>query len=76
MEVIFNFSRYEELRQAVIQLLQENIDSELLYEEAEDLFDSWWNSNNHSGILNEDEKQRVWQVLTNEFGHKLVKAGG
>ena len=45
MEVIFNFSRYEELRQAVIQLLQENIDSELLYEEAEDLFDSWWNSN-------------------------------
>ena len=76
MEVIFNFSRYEELRQAVIQLLQENIDSELLYEEAEDLFDSWWTSNNHSGMLNEDEKQRVWQVLTNEFGHKLVKAGG
>jgi len=27
-------------------------------------------------MLNEDEKQRVWQVLTNEFGHKLVKAGG
>ena len=75
MEVIFNFSRYEELRQAVIQLLQENIDSELLYEEAEDLFDSWWNSNNHSGVLNENEKQRVWQALTDEFGHKLVRAG-
>ena len=73
MEVIFNFSRYEELRQAVIQLIQENIDAELLYEEAQDLFDSWWTSNNHSGVLNEDEKQRVWLALTDEFGKKLAR---
>jgi L-rhamnose mutarotase len=68
MEVIFNFSRYEELRQAVIQLLQENIDSELLYEEAEDLFDCWWNSQQASASLTEERKQQAWQALTAEFG--------
>ena len=68
MEVIFNFSRYEELRQAVIQLLQENIDSKLLYEEAEDLFDSWWNTQPASSTLTEERKQLAWQALTEEFG--------
>ena len=68
MEVIFNFSRYEELRQAVIQLLQENIDVELLYDEAEDLFDSWWESQPPSTALTEESKQRAWQALTSEFG--------
>ena len=67
MDVIFNFSRYEELRQAVMQLLQESIDAELLYEEAQDLFDSWWASNQTSHNWNEQTKQRAWQALSDEF---------
>ena len=40
MDVIFNFSRYEELRQSVVQLVRENLDPDLLQEEAHDLFES------------------------------------
>mgnify|MGYP007000167396 len=44
LDVIFNFSRYEELREAVQQLQRDNFDPELLREEAHDLFESWWSS--------------------------------
>ncbi|MCH1545494.1 MAG: hypothetical protein L7S01_02870 [Synechococcus sp. MOX_bin32] len=49
MDVIFNFSRYEELRQAVMQLVRENLDPDLLQEEAHDLFESWWASTHSQG---------------------------
>ena len=68
MDVIFNFSRYDELRQSVLQLVRENLDPELLYEEAEELFDSWWESQPSSTMLNEENKKRYWQALTEEFG--------
>ena len=67
MDVIFNFSRYEELRQSVLQLLQENMDADLLYEEAEDLFDSWWESENNLGVLTIEKKEAFWEALTREF---------
>ncbi len=67
MEVIFNFSRYEELRQAVRQLLQESFDEDHLYDEAHDLFDAWWESNQTSICLNEEAKKRAWQAMTEEF---------
>jgi hypothetical protein len=53
VDVIFNFSRYEELRQAVLQLVRENLDPEFLYEEAEELFESWWASNASGGHWND-----------------------
>ena len=68
MDVIFNFSRYDELRQSVLQLVRENLDPELLYEEAEELFDSWWESQPSTTMLNEENKKRFWQALTEEFG--------
>ena len=52
LDVIFNFSRYEELRQAVMQLVRENLDPELLHEEAHDLFESWWASTHSQGQWN------------------------
>ena len=52
MDVIFNFSRYEELRQAVMQLVRENLDPDLLQEEAHDLFESWWASTHSQGQWN------------------------
>ena len=67
MEVIFNFAHYDELKHSVMQLLHENMDTDLLYEEAHDLFETWWQSNNHQGVLNEEAKQRLWQSLTQEF---------
>ena len=36
LDVIFNFARYEELREAVQQLLRDNLDPDLLHEEAHD----------------------------------------
>ena len=68
MDVIFNFSRYEELKQAVMQLIRENLDSDLLYEEAHDLFESWWSSSQGDGHWNEDVKERMWSSLWQEFG--------
>ena len=41
LDVIFNFSQYEELKQAVQQLIRANLGSETLDEEAHDLFESW-----------------------------------
>ncbi|MAR05532.1 MAG: hypothetical protein CL862_00275 [Cyanobium sp. NAT70] len=67
MEVIFNFSRYEDLRQAVKQLLQESLDPDFLYEEAQDLFDSWWESENNLGVLTIEKKEAFWEALTREF---------
>ena len=68
MDVIFNFSRYEELRQSVLQLVRENLDPELLQEEAQDLFESWWAADASSGQWNEEVKQRLWKSLWQEFG--------
>jgi hypothetical protein len=39
----------------------------LLYEEAEDLFDSWWESQQANTGWSEDAKKRAWQALTEEF---------
>ena len=68
MDVIFNFSRYEELRQSVLQLVRENLDPDLLQEEAQDLFESWWAADASSGQWNEEVKQRLWTSLWQEFG--------
>ena len=68
MDVIFNFSRYEELKQAVMQLIRENLDSDLLYEEAHDLFEAWWASSQSEGHWNEEVKERMWSSLWKEFG--------
>ena len=68
LDVIFNFSRYEELRQAVKQLVRENLDPELLHEEAHDLFESWWSSTHSQGRWNTDVKQRTWDSIWREFG--------
>ena len=52
----------------MLQLVRENLDPELLYEEAEELFDSWWESQPSTTMLNEENKKRFWQALTEEFG--------
>ena len=69
LDVIFNFWRYEELRQAVKQLVLENLDPELLHEEAHDLFESWWSSTHSQGRWNTDVKQRTWDSIWREFGN-------
>ena len=73
LDVIFNFARYEELREAVLQLQRDNLDPDLLHEEAHDLFESWWSSNNSQGEWNEAVKQRTWNSLWKEFGRKQVQ---
>ena len=70
LDVIFNFARYEELREAVQQLQRDNFDPDLLHEEAHDLFESWRSSNNSLGEWNEAVKERTWNSLWNEFGRK------
>ena len=72
LDVIFNFARYEELKEAVQQLVRDNLDPELMREEAHDLFESWWSSNNSQGEWNEAVKERTWTSLWNEFGSKDV----
>jgi hypothetical protein len=72
LDVIFNFARYEELKEAVQQLLRDNLDPDLMREEAHDLFESWWSSNNSQGEWNEAVKERTWTSLWNEFGSKDV----
>ena len=69
LDVIFNFSRYEELRQAVKELVRENLDPALLHEEAHDLFESWWSSTHSKGRWNTDVKQRTWNSIWREFGN-------
>ena len=73
LDVIFNFARYEELKEAVQQLVRDNLDPDLLREEAHDLFESWWSSNNSQGEWNEAVKERTWTSLWNEFGRKDVQ---
>ena len=70
LDVIFNFARYEELKEAVQLLVRDNLDPELMREEAHDLFESWWSSNNSLGEWNEAVKERTWNSLWNEFGRK------
>ena len=69
LDVILNFSRYEELRQAVMQLVRENLDPDLLQEEAHDLFESWWASTHSQGQWNAEVKQRTWDSIWREFGN-------
>ena len=69
LDVIFNFSRYEELRQAVKELVRENLDPALLHEEAHDLFESWWSSTHSQGRWNTNVKQRTWDSIWREFGN-------
>ena len=73
LDVIFNFARYEELREAVQQLVSDNLDPDLLREEAHDLFESWCSSDNSKGEWNEAVKERTWTSLWNEFGSKDVQ---
>ena len=51
LDVIFNFARYGELKEAMQQLVRDNLDPDLLREEAHDLFESWWLSDNSKGCL-------------------------
>ena len=73
MDVIFNFTRYEELRQSVLQLVRENLDPDLLQDEAHDLFETWWAADPSCGLWNEDVKQRIWTSLWQEFGTERVQ---
>jgi hypothetical protein len=73
LDVIFNFARYEELKEAVQQLVRDNLDPDLLRDEAHDLFESWWSSDNSKGEWNEAVKERTWTSLWNEFGDKNVQ---
>ena len=70
LDVIFNFARYEEQKEAVQQLVRDNLDPALMREEAHDLFESWWSSNNSQGEWNEAVKERTWTSLWNEFGNQ------
>ena len=68
MDYIFNFSRYEELRQAVLDLKRDNLDTDSLFEEAQDLFDSWWSTTHSTGEWNEEIKRQTWNSIWKEFG--------
>ena len=52
-----------------MQLVRENLDPELLHEEAHDLFESWWSSAHSQGRWNADVKQRTWDSIWREFGN-------
>ena len=73
LDVIFNFARYEELKEAVQQLMRDNLDPDVLREEAHDLFKSWWSLDNSKGEWNEAVKERTWTSLWNEVGSKDVQ---
>lgn len=68
MDYIFNFSRYEELRQAVLDLKRDNLDADSLFEEAQDLFESWWCNTHSSGEWNDEIKRQTWSSIWKEFG--------
>ena len=73
LDVIFNFARYEELKEAMQQLFRDNLDPDVLREEAHDLFKSWWSSDNSKSAWNEAVKELTWTSLWNEFGSKDVQ---
>ena len=73
LDVIFNFARYEELKEAMQQLLRDNLDPDLLREEAHNLFESWWSSDKSKGEWNEAVKERTWTSIWNEFGSNDVQ---
>ena len=52
-----------------MQLVRENLDPELLHEEAHDLFESWWASTQSQGQWNAEVKQRTWDSIWHEFGN-------
>ena len=52
-----------------MQLVRENLDPDLLHEEAQDLFESWWSSTHSLGQWNAKVKQRTWDSIWREFGN-------
>ena len=52
-----------------MQLVRENLDPDLLHEEAQDLFESWWSSTHSQGQWNAEVKQRTWDSIWREFGN-------
>ena len=56
-----------------MQLVRENLDPELLHEEAHDLFESWWASTHSQGQWNADVKQRTWDSIWREFGNSPTR---
>ena len=52
-----------------MQLVRENLEPELLHEEAHDLFESWWASTHSQGQWNAEVKQRTWDSIWHEFGN-------
>ena len=51
-----------------MQLIRENPDPDLCYEEAHDLFEAWWSSSQSEGRWNEEVKEKMWKSLWQEFG--------
>ena len=49
--------------------VHENLDPDLLQEEAHDLFESWWASTHSQGQWNAEVKQRTWDSIWREFGN-------
>ena len=56
-----------------MQLVRENLDPELLHEEAHDLFESWWASTHSQGQRTADVKQRTWDSIRREFGNSHTR---
>ena len=52
-----------------MQLVRENLEPELLHEEAHDLFESWWAATHSQGQWNAEVKQRTWDSIWREFGN-------
>lgn len=72
-DVIFNFSRYEELRKAIMQLACENLDPDLLHEKAQDLAETWWCSTHSPGLWNTEVKQTTWDSIWRELGNSPTR---
>ena len=56
-----------------MELVRENLDPELLHEEAHDLFESWWSSTHSQGHWNAEVKQRTWDSIWREFGNSTTR---
>ena len=56
-----------------MELVRENLDPELLHEEAHDLFESWWSSTHSQGQWNAEVKQRTWDSIWREFGNSTMR---
>ena len=61
------FSRYEG-QDGCHDLKRDNLDTDSLFEEAQDLFDSWWSTTHSTGEWNEEIKRQTWNSIWKEFG--------